>query len=246
VTDGLQDILTSFDEFEMRLSDLLQNKVCAIFSSLKRHISRCGKAVLEYRKNLLKMLSSLLPVVRSGDEVEKILTDVLDKVVSSPFHKTYLSSWVNGKEKEMKLLSTYLEYLKDVQLVLSLEDLDSVVDSLEYDRVVCFSLRPVSDQDEMAEQMYAFLRSGSWEKERLAAKPWFEKPEIINDIKSKARIFRGMVNENGRDGNTKFVVTNVHRSTDERVVTILLYEDGHATDFERPGKPEKPYAKKGE
>jgi len=244
VTDGLQYIITSFDDFETRLSDLLKNKVCSIFSSLKRHISRCGKAVSEYRKNLLKTLSSLLPVVRSGDEVEKILTDVLDKVASSPFHQTCLSSWISGKEKEVKLLSTYLEYLKDVQLVLSLEDLDSVVDSLEYDRVVCFSLLPVSDQDDMAEQMYAFLRSGSWEQERLAAQPWFENPDIINDIKSKARIFRGFLNKNGRDGNTKFIFTNIRRSTDEQVVTIHLYEDGHATDFEPPGKPGKPYAKK--
>jgi len=244
VTDGLQDIISSFDDFETRLSDLIENNVCSIFSSLKRQISRCGKAVSEYRKNLLKTLSSLLPVVRSGDEEEKILTDVLDKVASSPFHQTCLSSWISGKEKEVKLLSTYLEYLKDVQLVLSLEDLDSVVDSLEYDRVVCFSLLPVSDQDDMAEQMYAFLRSGSWEQERLAAQSWFENLEVINDIKSKARIFRGFVKENERDGNTKFIFTNIHRSADEKVVTIHLYEDGHATDFEPPGKPGKPCATK--
>lgn len=242
VTDRLQDIISSFDDFETRLSDLLVNNVCSIFSSLKRQISRCGKAVSEYRNNLLKTLSSLLPVVRSGDEVEKILTDVVDKVASSPFHQTYLSSWISGKEKEVKLLSAYLDYLKDVQLVLSLEDLDSVIASLDYDQVVCFSLLPVSDQDDMAEQMYAFLRSGSWEQERPSAKPWFENPEIINDIKSKARMFRGFVNENGRNGNTKFIFTNIHRSTGEKVVTVHLYEDGHATDFEPPGKPEKPYA----
>ena len=242
VTDGLQDIITGFDDLQTRVSVLLENNVCSIFSSLKRHISRCGKAVSEYKKKLLKTLSSLLPVVRSGDEVEKILTDVLDKVASSPFHQTYLSSWISGKEKEVKLLSTYLEYLKDIQLVLSLEDLDSVVDSLDYDRVVCFSLVPVSDSDDMIEQMYNFLRSGSWDQERLAAKSWFEYPEIINDIKSKARIFRGFANENGRNGNTKFIFTNIHRSTDEKFVMIHLYEDGHASDFEPPGKPEKPYA----
>lgn len=242
VTEGLQDIIASFDDFQTRVSDLLKNNVCSIFSNLKRHISRCGKAVSEYKNNLLKTLSSLLQVVRSGDEVEKTLTDVLDKVASSPFHHSYLSSWISGREKEVKLLSTYLEYLKDVQLVLSLEDLDIVVDSLDYDRVVCFSLLPVSDQDDMTEQMYAFLRSGSWDQERLSAKPWFENPEIINDIKSKARIFRGFAKENERNGDTKFIFTNIHRSTDEKFVTIHLYEDGRASDFEPPGKPEKPYA----
>lgn len=75
----------------------------------------------------------------------------------------------------MKLLSTCLEYLKDIQLVLSLEDLDSVVNSLEQDRVICFSLLPVSNQDDLIEQMYDFLRTGSWERDRhLATQPWFE------------------------------------------------------------------------
>ena len=244
VTEGLQDIIASFDDFQTRLSDLLENNVCSIFSRLKRHISRCGKAVSEYKGNLLKTLSSLLPVVRSGNEAEKMLTDVLDKVAVSPFHQTCLSSWISGREKEVKLLSTYLEYLKDVPLVLSLEDFDSVVDSLEYDRVVCFSLQPVCNQDDMVEQMYAFLRSGSWEEQRLATQPWFQNPTIINDIKSKARIFRGFVKENEGDGNTKFIFTNIHKSTEEKVVAIQIYEDGHPTDFEPPGKPEKPYANK--
>ena len=242
VTDGLLDIITRFDDFQTRLSDLLEKNVCSIFLSLKRHISRCGKAMSEYKRNLLKTLSSLFLVVRSGDEEENILTDVLDKVALSPFCQTYLSSWIGGKEKEVKLLSTYLEYLKDVQLVLSLEDLDSVVDSLDYDRVVCFSLLPVSDQDDMTEQMYAFLRSGSWDQQRLSAKPWFENPEMINDIKSKARIFRSFATENKRKRNTKFIFTNIHRSTDEKFATIHLYEDGRASDFELPGIPEKPYA----
>ena len=244
VTGGVQHIIASFDDFQTRISDLLESNVCSIFSSLKMQISRCGKAVSEYKKNLLKTLSSLLPVVRNGNEVEKMLTDVLDMVASSPFHQTYLSSWISGKEKEVKLLSTYLEYLKDVQLVLSMEDLDSVVNSLEYDRVVCFSLLPVCNQDDMVEQMYAFLRSGSWDQERVATQPWFQSPTIINNIKSKARIFRGFVKANEGDGNTKFILTNIHKSTDENVVAIQIYEDGHPTNFEPPGKPEKPYAKK--
>jgi len=47
-----------------------------------------------------------------------------------------------------------LEYLKDVQLVLSLEDLDSVVDSIEYDVVVqVFSQQPVINQDDVVKQI---------------------------------------------------------------------------------------------
>lgn len=65
----------------MCLLDFFENNVCFIFLSLKRYIFRCGKVVLEYKKNLFKMLLSLLLVVRSGDEVEKMFIDVFDKVV---------------------------------------------------------------------------------------------------------------------------------------------------------------------
>lgn len=240
VTNTLQNIIANFNEFEMRLSDLLKNNVCSIFSGLKRQISSCRETVSEYKKNLLKTLSSFLPVVRRGDEEEKFLTDVLDKVALSPFHQVYLSSWISGKEKEMKILSTYLEYFKDIQLVLSLEDLDSVVDSLEYDRIVCFSLKTANNEDDLAEQMYTFLRTGSWTQEHLAAQPWFENPEKIKDIESKAKNFRSFVKGNEHNGSTKFIFTNVHKSTGENVVGVQLYEDGHPTDFEPPGKPEKP------
>ena len=50
VANGLQDIITSFDDFETRLSDLLEKNVCSIFSSLKRQIFSCGKAASEYRR----------------------------------------------------------------------------------------------------------------------------------------------------------------------------------------------------
>jgi len=58
-----------------------------------------------------------------------------------------------------------------------------------------FSLLPVVNQDVVVKQMYAFLRSRSWKQKRLAAKPWYENPEIINDIKSRAIIVRGFVKE---------------------------------------------------
>ena len=245
VTDALLNIIESFNEFEIRVSDLFKSNVLSIFPSLKRQISSCGKAALEYRKTLLTTLSSLLPVVRSGDEEETIITNVLDKVASSPFHQTFLSSWIGRKEKEVKQLSTYLEYFKHIQLVLSKEELDSVVNSPEkYDRVVCFSLLTTRSQDDLVEQMYAFLRSGSWEQECRVAQPWFENPEIINDIKFKARNFRGFAKENESHERTKFIFTNIHESSGEKVVAIQMYEDGDPTDFELPGKPEKPFETK--
>lgn len=244
VTDALLNIIESFDEFERRVSDLLKSNVCSIFLSLTTQISRCGNAALEYRKNLLNTASSLLPVVRSGDEEETTITNVLDKVASSPFHQTFLSSWISGKEKEIKLLATYLEYFKDIQRALSLEELDSVVNSPKYDRVICFSLLTTSSQDDMVEQMCTFLQTGSWEQECLPAQPWSENPEIVNDIKFKAGNFRGFAKENEGDETTKFIFTNIPKGTSEKVVAIQMYERGHATDFEPPCKPKKPFESK--
>lgn len=129
----------------MCLFDFFKNNVCFIFLSLKRQIFRCGKVVLEYKKNIFKMLLSLLLVVRSGDEVEKIFMDVFDKVVLFFFYQIYFLLWISGKEKEVRMLFVYLEYLKDIQFVLLLEDFDSVVDLLEYDWVFCFFLLIVSN-----------------------------------------------------------------------------------------------------
>ena len=242
VTDALQNVLANFNEFETSLCGLVDDNTCSTFPAIKQRIARCGKAVSRYKKNILKTISEMLPVVRGGDEEEQVLTDALNSVASSPFHHDRLSSWISGMKKEMKLLSMYLEFFRGIQLVTTLQDLDSVINCLEYDQVVSFSLMTAGNEDALVEQLYTFLRTGSWTPEHLSLQPWYENPEILNESKAKARNFRDFVRENEHDGRTKFIVTNVQKDTGEGVLGVRLYDGGQSTDFELPGWPGKPFA----
>ena len=75
---------------------------------------------------------------------------------------------------------------------------------------------------------------------RKQQQSWFENPEVIDDIRCKAKNFTGFANENEREGNVKFIFTSIPKSTDQKVVAIEMYEDGRPTEFEPPGEPEKP------
>ena len=242
VTDALQNVLANFNEFETSLCSLVDDNTCSTFPTIKQRIARCGKAVSRYKKNILKTISEMLPVVRGGDEEEQVLTDALNIVASSPFHHDRLSSWISGMKKEMKLLSMYLEFFRGIQLVTTLQDLDSVINSLEYDQVVCFSLMTVGYEDALVEQMYAFLRTGSWTPEHLSTQSWYEKPETVSEGKAKARNFRDFVRENEHDERTKFIVSNVQKGTGEGILSVRLYDGGQPIEFEPPGRPGKPFA----
>ena len=242
VTDVLQNVLANFNEFETSLCGLVDDNSCSTFPTIKQRIARCGKAVSRYKKNILKTISEMLPVVRGGDEEEQVLTDALNIVASSPFHHDRLSSWISGMKKEMKLLSMYLEFFRGIQLVTTLQDLDSVINCLEYDQVVSFSLMTAGNEDALVEQMHTFLRTGSWTPEHLSPQPWYENPKIVNEGKAKARNFRDFVRENEHDGRTKFIVTNVQKGTGDGILSVRLYDGGQSTDFELPGGPGKPFA----
>ena len=77
-------------------------------------------------------------------------------------------------EKEVKLLSTYLEFFRGIQVVTTFHDLDSVINPLEYDQVVCFSLMTAENEDAQLEKMYTFLRTGNWKQEHLSTQSWYE------------------------------------------------------------------------
>ncbi|PFX22219.1 Stonustoxin subunit alpha [Stylophora pistillata] len=163
VTEALESILENFNEFETYLSGLVDNKTCSTFPVLKQRISRCGRAVSRYKKNLLKTFSDLLPVVRGGDEAEEVLTDVLNMVASSPFHHDGLSSWKSGMEKEMKLLSTYLEFFKGIQLVSSSIDLEGM-DIIKIGKSKALNFRDFvkeNENDESAKFIFTNVQKGT-------------------------------------------------------------------------------------
>lgn len=229
----VMNLMESFTNLNTRLNVLSNTVVLSSFSSIQKKFSKFKEMISQYKNTLQKDISHLLPSVRSGDFEEKELATVLKKVDATPFTLASLSSWVDKAEKEVKLLSIYLDYFKGIQFAFDPDELDMIMNSIDYDRVVCFSFMIDTTQDAQLEEMYTFLNTGKWDQASTEERKWHENQAIIRDFKDQARRFIASAKASANNENTKFVITNnISERKDDKIAMIQMFQDGQPTDFE--------------
>ena len=93
---------------------------------------------------------------------ESQLAKLFESKEESPFSSHHLSLWLKQMERGVKTLEAYLQTMKKIESIefsLSTGDLDVIVNNLDYDHVICFSIKVVSSDDEHLQQMRAYLHA---------------------------------------------------------------------------------------
>ena len=230
-----QSIIEDLLDINNRMNVLTKTKAFSNFSSVQKKICKFKEMISHYISILKKDLSRLLPRVRSGDAEEEELVKLLEEVAATPFCQAYLSSWVDKTEQEVNLLSIYLNHFEGIQFAFEPDELDGVTNSLEYDKIVCFSFMIDDFQDDYLHQMYTYLHTGKWNEEPPNENTWCKNEALISDFKTQARSFSRLA-KTTRDDKTKFVVTNISdESKGGRIAVIQMFQDGQPTQFESDG-----------
>jgi hypothetical protein len=238
------------------IEDLRQNKIQALdltkseasnsFHGVQEHLTHFIEMITEYEMEIAKKLSVALPQVRGGGAEETKLATIFQEYSASPFNQHSLSTWLQGKEEENKMLQRYLTGMQSssIQFVFDPGELNAIVADVYVDNILCFEFHVAGDRDHLLESMFKYLHLNEVSKENkgVTSKPWFHNKAITSDIKTKMRAFVSFAIANGSTENTKFVVTS---SCDEDARTdkgadIVLYSDGQLESYEPPGKPGKP------
>ncbi|CAF1548232.1 unnamed protein product [Didymodactylos carnosus] len=111
-------------------------------------------------KTNLQQIGLLLPKLRgaSGDE-EAPLFDVFKQVDSSPFNKRKLELWLGDKEKEISLMTSYIEHLKSdesLNITVQSSSLDDIIGNMNYDYILCLSFRFNDEKEPQLIDMYNY------------------------------------------------------------------------------------------
>ncbi len=231
----LQSIIEDFSDLKAKVTVLTKTKAFSSFSSIQTKLCKFKEMILHYKNTLKKDVALLLPRVRSGDAEEEELVKLFEEIEATPFRQSYLSSWVKKTEQEVNLLSLYLDFFKGIQFAFEPDELDSVINSLEYDKVVCFSFTIDDFQDSHLHEMYSHLHTGKWNQAPPNESTWCKDEALINDFKTQARNFIRLAKATD-DENTKFLVTSIcNGSNGGRIAVIQMFQDGRPTEFE-PGE----------
>lgn len=243
-----QSILEDMHEVEMRSNDLMKYEVYFNFQGIRKQLSSFKGMAVEYRTDFTKCLTALLPQIRGGGTEETELATLYKAMHASPFSHLRLTSWLDGKEREVKVLKGYLESMQKsgsaIQFAFSPGSLDSLVHSIEHRYILCFAFKIAGKYDAYLKKMHAYLREEQTSEDFENATPsfWLENNDLTSDMMLQARQFRSFAEANSGRAGLKCVVTDWSEgdSGSNKGAVIALYTCGKQKPFEPPGQPCKP------
>ena len=153
-----------------------------------------------------------------------------------------MSTWLNKKEREIKILNATLQNLAEVEFLSNPGDLDTYIYGGEFKTIICFEYNVIQIQDSHLEAMNLYLSSGSVNENKQSYRCWYEDRTLMNKLQASIKQFKEFALKNKERKGVKFVALDCtpDNPDDPQVPTIVLYENGTSSPFIPPGKPEKP------
>ncbi|XP_074505969.1 uncharacterized protein LOC141776357 [Sebastes fasciatus] len=237
-----QSVLEDFSELEMRCNDALKTTTAQQFPQIAKKIKTFKEMCSEFRLELQRTLAKKLPLIRGGGEEEAVLAEILKKRCSSPFNNKNLNEWMDCKEREVCILKSFTNIMKNTKIVPSQNGLHEEILSAEH--AVCFVFTSLGSAEPYFSTLSNYLkqtpddpqdpRTQDVEKEQ-----WYLSNKAADTLRNKAKLFSDFAEANKENKNIKFLTVGLTNET-QKGSSIYLYKDGFpvSENFEPPSKPE--------
>ncbi|XP_055486236.1 stonustoxin subunit alpha-like [Leucoraja erinacea] len=249
-----QDVLEQLNEAVMRCNDLMKDSVAVQFPEIINIILRFQKMCLEYKLVFQGTLCKVLPSIRGGGAEEVLLADILKNREQSPFKHQALTTWLDDKAREMKVVGRYLRILKDIPVVKSESELDDMLMDLATVYVVCFTFTTLHNEDLYLSEANNYLQSptaqkmetqppadGACTQRQRQHNSSFNLPSVSRKMRELSGSFLDFATANEADRKIKFAVGSV-RDDSNIGASIYLYDGGCLENrcFVPPSQPKIP------
>ncbi|XP_029930641.1 stonustoxin subunit alpha-like [Myripristis murdjan] len=243
-----QSILEDLSELEMRCNDAMKNSTTQQFPQIGKKLKTFKELLSEYKLEFQRTLAKKLPSIRGGGEEEAVLAEVLKKRHFSPFSNKNLSEWMSCKEREINILKSLTDTMKNTKNVTSRYALDQEILSAEH--AVCFAFTSLEDDEPYLSDLLKYLKETpqpespkriTYQTYDVEKAQWYFPQEVMDAVRQKAKLFNGFAEANMDQKNIRFLTAGI-ANEEAKGASIHLYKEGSFTpeNFEPPSKPEKP------
>ncbi|KAJ8404056.1 hypothetical protein AAFF_G00344060 [Aldrovandia affinis] len=245
-----QHILDEIDDFHMQCRDLLKDHIAIQFPEIKGKLCKFRDLCSEYKLVFQKFLCKLLPSIRGGGEQEQKLVDVLTSKERSPFQNALMVKFLGEREREMNVVRSYLDIMKDVHVVHSSSELDKIVLNQANDYVVCFAFSSLKDKEEHLSDLETYLMEESKGDASQVSyhrnaeekdEKWFRSGKVTALTRQNIQLFLDFKQSNINHQKLAFCIASIP----DKLITassVHVYERGTllSGQFELPSKPGVP------
>ncbi|KAM9437312.1 uncharacterized protein ACWYII_015281 isoform 1-T2 [Salvelinus alpinus] len=250
-----QRLLDRLDNTDVTFRDMMKEDMAIKFPEINAKLSKFRDLCSEYKLVFQKGLCKVLPNIRGGGMEEEELIKMLNSKERSPFQNDLMITYLDDREREMNVVSSYLDIMKEVQVVYSSSELDGIVLDQAKNHVVCFAFSSLNDKDEYVVDLENYLLEESKSDSSLipydpnaagksAAEKWFRSGEVTTLTRQTIQLFLDFKESNKDRENIAFCIASIP----DKLITassIHVYEKGTllSPQFELPSKPGVPTIK---
>ncbi|ROJ30543.1 Stonustoxin subunit alpha [Anabarilius grahami] len=245
-----QRIMDELDNCDIQCQDLMRDNITIQFPEIKTKIRKFKDLCSEYKIVFKKHLCRLLPAIRGGGKEEQELADALSDKERSPFQGVLVHKFLNEREREMNVVRSYLEIMKEVPVLSSSNDLDKVVLKASNNYVIAFTLTSLDENEPYLSDLENYLKKQSCNNgeqvsydqnsSKKTAK-WFSSGDVTELTRETIQAFLDFKEANKGRINIEFCIASI---PDELITasSIHVYERGRlmSSQYELPSKPPKP------
>ncbi|XP_051781789.1 LOW QUALITY PROTEIN: uncharacterized protein LOC114641179 [Erpetoichthys calabaricus] len=232
-----QEVLEELDEHIMRCNDIIKDGVVNNFTIIRKNANDFKSILNQFKYTFQKELARVLPNIRGGDASEGELANILKKKEESPFKKCVIATWLDKREKEITMLRSFFNRIKEMKLDIVINDLDTLIYNTSIKNIVCFTFTSLHVCQPYMSEMKRYLQAPSRKSSYHLSEPSEEL--IIQNFRQHSQRFIEFAEINQSSKTTKFLV---HSIPDVKYfgATIYLYKCGCLINqnFQLPSKPE--------
>ncbi|CAB1316911.1 unnamed protein product [Coregonus sp. 'balchen'] len=250
-----QRLLDGLDNTDVQCQDMMKEDMAIKFPEIKAKLNKFRDLCSEYKLVFQKGLCKVLPKIRGGGMEEEELIKMLNSKERSPFQNDLMITYLDDREREMNVVSSYLDIMKEVQVVYSSNELDGIVLDQANDYVVCFAFSNLKEKEEYVVVLENYLLEESKSDFSLmpfnpnaagksAAEKWFRSGEVTTLTRQTINLFLDFKESNKGRENIAFCIASMPNKL-LTASSIHVYERGTllSPQFELPSKPGVPTIK---
>uniref|UniRef100_A0A8C5BQV2 Fibronectin type-III domain-containing protein n=1 Tax=Gadus morhua TaxID=8049 RepID=A0A8C5BQV2_GADMO len=234
-----QNVLEYLSELERRCNDAEQCTTTQQFPQINKKLKDFKELVSQYKLEFQNTLARKLPLIRGGGEEESVLAKILKKVHSSPFKSGELNEWMESKETEIKIISSLIDQMPNMNIITSRNSLQLEIHSGDTTHALCFVFTSLEGPEPYLSALSKYLDETQPDDKPcvydLENEQWF----LSNVIYEKIKLFKDFAVANQEKKSIKFLAGAI-KDDEKKGATLHLYKDGSLANnnFEPPSKPE--------
>uniref|UniRef100_A0AAY4BMA7 B30.2/SPRY domain-containing protein n=1 Tax=Denticeps clupeoides TaxID=299321 RepID=A0AAY4BMA7_9TELE len=224
----LKKVMEDFHEAEMRSTDLLVKSEILKTDDIRDKLELFQTKLRDFTAVFLQKVAEMLPAIREGTLEEKVLRDHLDKLKASGFSRSEMDSWLDEKETEIGVLSTYTKTMK-YDIKRPGPELDVLLLDPEVDKIFMFSFTSLKYEEEYLNTISQSLENlknnitiPAHAKNTRAEIPWYKAAGV------KEVLLMALNNMRGYEDDVQLI--SYISDPNNPGASVRLYQDGICKD----------------